>query len=88
MQRFGFFNELESGYLIGFENIYDFDSSPGDGEGELRSIEARARVRRSIWRDWFFYEVRPRVRWEAENNFSARYGLQLRAEVFVGPRKR
>ena len=86
VQRFGFFNELESGYLIGFENIYDFDSSPGDGEGELRSIEARARVRRSIWRDWFFYEVRPRVRWEADNNFSARYGLQLRAEVFVGPK--
>jgi len=86
VQQFGYFNELESGYLIGFENIYDLDSSPDAGESEdiLRSIEARIRVRRNIWREWFFYEIRPRVRWEAENDFSARYGLQLRAEIFIG----
>lgn len=86
VQQFSFFNELESGDLIGFENIYDLDTSPDEGESEdeLRSIEARIRVRRNIWRDWFFYEIRPRVRWEAENDFSTRYGLQLRAEIFIG----
>ncbi len=84
-QWLGVFYQLDDEALLAFESVTDIDSSPPpDDQDHVRAIEVRLRYRDSVWRDWFFYEIWPRVRWEADDDFRTRYGLQLRAEIFVG----
>ncbi len=81
----GLFYQLNDEALLAFESITDIASSPPqDSRDHVRAFEVRLRYRDSVWREWFFYEIWPRVRWEAEDDFRTRYGLQLRAEIFVG----
>lgn len=84
-QRLGVFYQLSEDALLAFESIADIDSSPpADSPDHIQALEVRLRYRDSVWRKWFFYEIWPRVRWEAEDDFSTRFGLQIRAEIFVG----
>ena len=84
MQNFAAFHKLNARTFLGVEGILDSVSSPEPGEKVLTSIESRWRFRQNIWRDWFYYEVIPRIRWEADRDFSARYGIQLQVEAFLG----
>ncbi len=84
VQSIGFFHKFNDRTFLGLEAIADGISSPEQGEKRLTSIESRWRFRQNIWRSWFYYELIPRIRWEAARDFSARYGIQLQVEAFLG----
>ena len=84
VQNFAAFHKLNDRTFLGVEGILDSVSSPEPGDKVLTSIESRWRFRQNIWRDWFYYEVIPRIRWEDDRDFSARYGIQLQVEAFLG----
>jgi len=85
VQLFGTYGEYRDDIFAGLESIFNVSTASVPDEEHLRSIEVRIRYRQNIWRDWFYYEVWPRIRWESQNDYSARFGLQLRAEVFLDP---
>lgn len=84
VQKFDFVHLPSDATAIAFETQGDVYSSPEPGEKRLQAIEFKLRFRQQVWRPWFFYEVLPRIRWEAEQDYSARFGMQVRAEIFFG----
>lgn len=84
IQRFDFVHLLSNTTAVAFETQGDVYSSPEPDEKRLQAVEFKLRFRQQVWRPWFFYEVLPRIRWESERDYSARFGLQLRAEIFLG----
>jgi len=84
IQKFDVVRLLNDTTAVAFETQGDLSSSPEPGKKRLQAIEFKLRFRQQVWRPWFFYEVLPRILWEAERDYSARFGLQLRAEIFLG----
>lgn len=84
VQTVGVFHKLNDRTFVGVEGILDAISSPASGEKRVTSFESRLRFRQNVWREWFYYQVIPRIRWEADRDFSARYGIQLQVEAFLG----
>lgn len=84
VQTLAAFRKLDDRTHVGLEAIADVVTSPERRGRRLASIEARVRFRQNIGRPWFYYEVMPRIRWEAENDYSARLGIQLQVEAFLG----
>ena len=85
VQLIGAYSEYRDDIFLGLESIFNVATASVPDENHLRSIELRIRYRQNIWRDWFYYEVWPRIRWESQNDYASRLGLQLRAEVFLDP---
>jgi len=85
VQLAGAYSEYRDDIFIGLESIFNVATASVSDENHLRSIELRIRYRQNIWRDWFYYEVWPRIRWESQNDYASRFGLLLRAEVFLDP---
>ena len=85
VQLAGAYSEFSDNIFAGLETIANVATATVPDENHLRSIELRIRYRQNIWRDWFFFEVWPRVRWESQNDYESRFGLLLRAEVFLDP---
>ncbi len=84
VQTYAAFRKLDDRTHVGLEAIADLVTSPEPDSRRLASVEARLRYRQNLWRPWFYYEVTPRIRWEDEFDYSARLGIQLQVEAFLG----
>ena len=84
VQVYGAFRKLNEKTYLGLESIADAVTSPDEDAGHISSIELRFRYRQNVLRPWFYYEVVPRLRWEEERDFSPLFGIELRAEAFLG----
>ncbi len=51
---------------------------------ELTEILFNVRYRQKIWRDWFFLEVAPQIRFPRTGNFDGTPGILFRFELFFG----
>ena len=84
VQVYGAFRQLNDQTYLGLESIVDATTSPDEDAEHLRAVELRLRYRQNVLRPWFYYEVLPRVRWEEEQDYSERFGIELRVEAFLG----
>jgi hypothetical protein len=51
---------------------------------ELAEILFSVRYRQNLWRDWFFFEVAPQLRFPRSGNFDGLPGILFRFEVYFG----
>jgi hypothetical protein len=51
---------------------------------ELSEILFIIRYRQNVWRDWFFFEVAPQIRFPRSGNFDGTPGILFRFEMFFG----
>jgi len=51
---------------------------------ELSEILFRIRYRQNLWRDWFFFEVAPQLRFPRSGNFDGTPGVLFRFEMYFG----
>ena len=51
---------------------------------ELSEILFLIRYRQNVWRDWFFFEVAPQIRFPRSENFDSTPGILFRFEMYFG----
>jgi hypothetical protein len=51
---------------------------------ELSEILLSVRYRQNLWRDWFFFEVAPQLRFPRSGNFDGLPGILFRFELYFG----
>ena len=88
-QTFGAYAELSPRTALAAELLGRYDTSVLPGASDrYRGAEARLRLRRNVWRPWFFYELWPSVSWPAETDYRRVWHGLARIEVTIGGRYR
>ena len=88
-QTIGAYADLSSRTALAAELLARYDTSVARGaEDRYRGTEARLRLRRNVWRPWFFYELWPSVSWPAETDYRRVWHWLARVEVNIGGRYR
>ena len=88
-QTIGAYAELSPRTALAAELLARYDTSVARGASDrYRGAEARLRLRRNVWRPWFFYELWPSVAWPAETDYRRVWNGLARIEVTIGGRYR
>ena len=88
-QTVGAYAELSPRTALAAELLARYDTSVARGASDrYRGAEARLRLRRNVWRPWFFYELWPSVSWPAETDYRRVWHGLARIEVTIGGRYR
>lgn len=83
-QTLGAYADLSERTSLAAELLARYDTAPDDGSARYRGAEARLRLRRNVWRPWFFYELWPSISWPAETDYRRVWNALARIEVTIG----
>lgn len=88
-QTFGLYRALDAQTFLALELLASYRTAHSYiGQRRLRGTALRLRYRKNVWRPWFYYELRPQMRWNANDDYIGRFGLLARVEVEIGRRSR
>ncbi len=84
-QTLGLYAELSPRTSLAAELLGRYDTAlNADATDRYRGAEARLRLRRNVWRPWFFYELWPSVSWPSETDYRRVWHGLARIEVTIG----
>jgi len=72
---------LDSKHALDYGWINSYQTRP---VYELSEILLSIRYRQNVWRDWFFFEVAPQLRFPRSGNFDGTPGILFRFEMYFG----
>lgn len=63
-----------------YNNFYEFDKSYNGINNYVSSVSWR----QSIWRDWFYYEIKPSVNFHKDHNYKPSYFIRFNFDFYFG----
>ena len=80
-QTFSLYHKVSQKTVIAYESRTFASTKP---ESQIDETQLRLRIRRNIWLDWMFLELRPTLAWPQEMNYRSTWRFTVQLEALFG----